>query len=117
MTGWMSGEDFAEDFAGLVDDITEQMYGGAINHPAVAFSAGGGMCPVQYTGWLVNGVHFYFRYRGGHTSIRLGTDEDSARDAALGGYGMYWGHPLRGLFYNDAERDWVFATLLREALR
>lgn len=100
----------------LVTGVTEHMYGGSLNHPAVAISAGGGWCPVQYTGWLTNGMHFYFRFRGGHASIRLGTDPDSAIRGTLGGYSMNWGVWPEGAFESDEERDWVFATLLRNAL-
>lgn len=105
-----------EEIAQMIEDVTEHLYGGTLTHPAVALSAGGGWCPVQYEGWLTNGVCFYFRYRGGHAILRFGSDSESAIFGTRGGASMDWGVWPEGAFSSDAERDWVFATLLREAL-
>ncbi len=105
-----------EDVAAVGDSIIGFMYGANLAHPAIAFTAGGGVCPVQHRGWLTNGLHFYFRYRGAYASVRLGTDPDSAIDGTHGRASMPWGTWPDGFFPTEGERNWVFATLLREAL-
>ena len=44
----------------------------SIRDPRIATSHGGGVCPVQHWGVLVDGRVFYFRYRHGHATVTLG---------------------------------------------
>lgn len=44
----------------------------SLNDPRVATSHGGGVCPVQHWGVLVDGRVFYFRYRHGWADVWLG---------------------------------------------
>lgn len=43
----------------------------SLNDPRVAASHGGGVCPVQHWGVLVDGRVFYFRYRHGWAHVSL----------------------------------------------
>lgn len=42
-------------------------------------------CPTQYEGMVIDGDHFYFRYRFGHLQIGFGPDIDSAVLATING--------------------------------
>lgn len=90
-----------------------------LSHPMVATSDGGGYCPVQYEGQLVDGRHFYFRYRGGWAALGFGaTADDAVRDTMGDGSGASVSHgdALQGFFEDDADRDAVFAELLARKL-
>ncbi len=82
-----------------------------LGHPLVrtAEETCGG-CPVQIEGTLVDGHHFYFRYRHGYASLGVGPTEDAAirdPDAA----GMEYGDGWVGVFESAAERNSVFSQL------
>lgn len=82
-----------------------------LNHLLVATSEGGGYCPVQYVGQLINGQEFYFRYRSGWASLGIGHTEDDAICDPLT-VGIKHGDGLQGSFDDDAERDAVFGELI-----
>lgn len=46
----------------------------SLTDPRVATSHGGGVCPVQHWGVLIDGRVFYFRYRHGYATVTLAPD-------------------------------------------
>lgn len=83
----------------------------ALNHPDVARSTlTNQSCPVQYSGRLVDGRHFYFRYRFGRASLAAGSSKtatDGHHDVTIAHGAAFQGH-----FINERERDLVFAQLM-----
>jgi hypothetical protein len=85
---------------------------------AVAHSDGGGTCPEQHWGWLINGEEFYLRYRHGQASLHVGPEDCDWPN--LPNYG--WGacrealdvsdDPYEGDFRSGLVRDATFETLL-----
>lgn len=68
-------------------------------------------CPEQYSGTLVDGQPFYFRYRSGYASLAVGADCEGRRDV-----GVEHGDRLQGIFDSAEDRDRVFTQLLDEAM-
>lgn len=88
-----------------------------MEHPAVATATlTCGACPVQYEGQLLDGRHFYFRYRWGRATLGIGATPDAAAEDP-DEVGLTVGDNLRGVFDSDEERDAVFARLLATHLR
>lgn len=80
-----------------------------ITHPAIAEQEQTcGACPEQYEGRLVDGRHFYLRYRWGVARLGLGATADAAVEDPAASY-MEWGDNLQGQF--DGDVDFVFQML------
>lgn len=92
---------------------------GALNHPYVAESSGGGACPEQYWGAFVNGSKFYFRYRLGMATLRIDEAIDDLNLWAnpILNASMQIGDDFQGIFDTKAQRDEIFATLFIKLLR
>ena len=89
----------------------------ALTHPLVATCEH--TCPGspdQYEGTLVDGRHFYLRYRFGRVQLGLGATIDEAVEETVfgGGVEMSLGGEYAGEFESDEERDTVFTQLLAE---
>ena len=70
-------------------------------------------CPTQYEGKLKDGRYFYFRYRHGYASLRLGTCAVAAVSGVSGETGMRIGDGLDGLLNNNEYRE-TFMRLYRK---
>lgn len=84
-----------------------------IKHPEVASCIQScPSCPEQYEGRLIDGRWFYFRYRHGRANLGIGHSFESAvRSSDLAT--LRTGDDLQGAFYDDSERNSVFAELLK----
>lgn len=83
-----------------------------IDHPLVAEQQMTTIgCPEQHEGQLVDGQHFYFRYRSGRASLGLGETVEAAVED-LGEVAVPFGDSLQGAFDNADDRNLIFATLL-----
>jgi hypothetical protein len=88
----------------------------ALRHPAVRAAVQTcGACPDQWEGTLIDGRHFYFRYRSGRASLGIGADPDAAAEdpetARLG-----HGDAAQGYFDSDEERNGVFERLYQQRI-
>lgn len=105
---------------------------------------GGGICPVQATGFLVDGRPFYFRFRSGYASLQVepvgsknlpnrnpewnSQDYDRANSLQEEYPIPYWAgvradldicskdDPYRGYFFTEDEKNNTFAALLNMIL-
>ncbi len=83
-----------------------------LGHPAILSERMTcGACPEQWEGVLVNGVHFYFRYRFGRAQLGVGTTPDNAAEYAMMHQGVVVSDSLSGMFTDQAVRVRVFAEL------
>lgn len=61
-------------------------------------------CPTQWQGQLVDGRHFYFRYRSGIAHLGFGSTEEEAVDDTIdgvGAFGVSAGDDLDGYMTDD----------------
>lgn len=96
----------------------------SIGHRRVRFSTGGGACPEQHYGVLIDGRFFYFRYRHGRASLQVlhrptgrfdlpvvnkHYDAEAAR-AVLAAGELYtdspWEQPCVSVRMSDADDGW-----------
>ena len=84
----------------LLDDaILEPLYT-RIPKPHLQINDYGGVVPFQaYGTWY--GYAFYFRYRGGHASLRVGDTEDTVISQPLWEADVYYGDELQGALDRD----------------
>lgn len=72
-------------------------------------------CPESYTGELLTGEFFYFRYRNGYAALYLSWHEipygPSTADCHSA---MSVGDSLQGIFDGDEQRNATFTQLLDE---
>jgi hypothetical protein len=91
-----------------------------IDDHRVAESHGGGACPEQHWGTLIDGQIFYFRFRSNCAQLHLGVEGEELPvvDGSLWrlpvGYlnDIYPGEPLIGFFLTDEDRTRIFAECL-----
>ncbi len=80
--------------------------------PSLIMTQAGGACPFQAEG-TIDGQAFYFRYRGGSASLRVGEQtEGEVISASLWSAGMEYGHGLDGDL-SPAEFTYLFCSLVR----
>lgn len=60
----------------------------SIKHWAVTEAGGGGACPVQYWGTLVNGWKFYFRFRSNYARLNVAPPETPMKEVPV--YNPAW---------------------------
>lgn len=68
-------------------------------------------CPEQWEGTLIDGSHFYFRYRHGVASLGVGPDEGSAVDDP-NEVSMRYGDSMQGILDGAESRRAAFAELM-----
>ena len=83
-------------------------------HPLVkSFTQTCEACPEQYEGIMTDGQHFYFRYRHGIARLGIGDSPITAyQDSTVQGI-VSLRKRVDGMFDDDAQRDAVFAQLLK----
>lgn len=88
-----------------------------INHPLVAdCEQTCGACPEQYSGHLVDGREFYYRYRHGVAGLGVSSDiRPHTRGHVDEGTAISDGDD--GVFDSPEQRDAVFALLLDRVQR